>query len=165
VNLHFGSGVYFSLPGERLWLYEKHKSLFLETLEKSWAKLMAAADGAGVTVAVENCGDFSRGFVREGIEMLLSRHASLRLTWDTGHDAGAGYTDSEFVETHSARVAHMHLHDAAGAVSHLPLFTGQVDIEKALRFARERNARVVVEVKTAAALEKSVEELRERGLR
>lgn len=58
----------------------------------------------------------------------------------------------------------MHLHDAAGRANHLTLFTGEADIEKALEFARERGARVVIEVKTSAALEESVRSLSERGL-
>jgi sugar phosphate isomerase/epimerase len=165
VNVHFGSGIYFTLPDRRVWIYDKYRPEFLARLEESWARLMEAADHNGVTVCIENCGDLSRSFVLEGVEHLLDLHPSLRLTWDTGHDAAAGYPDTAFIREHTPRVAHTHLHDADGHDSHRPLFTGTVDVPAALKFARENDLRVAIEVKTAAALETSVRELDARGLR
>ncbi len=165
VNVHFGSGIYFTLREGRVRIYDKYRPEFLARLEESWARLLDTAERSGVTVCIENCGDFSRPFVREGVERLLDRHPSLRLTWDIGHDAAAGYPDTAFMREHAARVAHMHLHDADGRDSHRPLFAGTVDVPAALTFALESDLRVVIEVKTAAALEESVRALDERGLR
>jgi sugar phosphate isomerase/epimerase len=165
VNMHFGSGVYFTLPDRRVWIYDKYRSEFLARLEGSWARLMETAADNGVTVCIENCGDLSRPFVREGVERLLDLHPSLRLTWDVGHDAAAGFPDTTFMMEHVPRVAHMHLHDADGRDSHRPLLSGKVDVPAAIEFARKNDLRVVIEVKTAAALEESLRSLDERGLR
>ncbi len=86
------------------------------------------------------------------------------LTWITGHQCSQPFSDQPELDRHNDRIAHIHLHDSDGRLCHLPLFTGCLPVEDVLEFARERDIRVVIEVKTLEALEQSLEALAERGL-
>ena len=94
----------------------------------------------------------------------LSKLDGFCITWDTGHDAKVAYAERPVLMRHQDRIAHMHLHDYDGRSDHQVLFSGEIDIPGMLRFARERNARVLVETKTALSLEQSMERLRKVGL-
>ena len=65
---------------------------------------------------------------------------------------------------HKDRIAHMHLHDYDGKSDHQPLMTGEIDVPAMLKFAKERNARVLVETKTAISLQQSMERLKQAHL-
>ncbi len=56
----------------------------------------------------------------------------------------------------------MHLHDVRAGSAHQPLYGGDARIADALRFALERQLRVIVEVKTVESLKQSVERLNAR---
>jgi len=59
----------------------------------------------------------------------------------------------------------MHVHDFDGKGSHRVLFTGSVDVAAALALAKRNGIGVVIEAKTADALEESVKRLDQHGLR
>jgi len=166
VNLHINSGVYFTLPNRRAWIYEQHVDAFVPALVQAMTQLYAWGNENGVTVCVENAGDFAHGFIREAIEQLSAIHG-FALTWDVGHDASNGHSDQPLILANADSVRHMHLHDCIGKSSHLVLTTGEVDVAGSLAFARERDLGVVVEVKTVEALTESIrgiEPLLESGL-
>lgn len=54
----------------------------------------------------------------------------------------------------------MHIHDAISKSNHLPLFTGEIDINEKLRLAEKTGSTCVIETKRAKDLIKSVEDLR-----
>ena len=62
-------------------------------------------------------------------------------------------------------ICHFHIHDGTELPqrNHLALGDGEIDLPQRLRLAEERNARCVLETKTAAALEQSVTYLRGLG--
>lgn len=78
------------------------------------------------------------------------------LTFDVGHNAGAGFSDEPIIMEHVDRLHHMHLHDASGKSNHLVLGEGDVDL------AKERDCRIVLEVKTIEGLRRSMGWLKER---
>jgi len=165
VTMHLSPGTYFTLPEGKVWLYRKHRDLWLENLEESVGRIAELPAATGCKLLIENTGRFHEDFAAEGTERLLARFAPLvGLTWDVGHDVATGRRDAAFLTRHAGRVAEMHLHDWDGRSAHLPLFTGQADIEGSLAFARELGIPVVIETKTAEAVEASVRALRERGL-
>ena len=166
VNLHLSSGVYFTLPGKRVWLYEVHRPDFLQRLEQSFHELLALAKARGVTVCIENTGNFSQGFIGEAVKRLIALDPNtLQLTWDVGHDAGAGYADRPIFEQFRSRIGHVHLHDWDGKQSHSVLFSGQVDVPGILALARQLGVAAVIETKTVESLKESLRQLDERGLR
>ena len=166
VNLHLNSGVYFSLPDRRVWLYEKYKEKFLTQVEKAFGELVKLAQANDIAVCIENGSNFSLGFVREALESVLRASGTqLGLTWDVGHDAGVGFSDRSVFEKLQDRIGHMHLHDSDGKRDHQVLFTGKVDVPSMLDLARQLGIGVVIETKTVESLTESVRQLNERGLR
>lgn len=163
VTLHINPGVYFTLPDRKEWLYGIYASQFQPLLQESFEMLFGCARSLGVQVGLENTGHFGEPFMFEALES-LAEIPGLWLTWDTGHNAASLSSDQPALDRHNDRIAHIHLHDSDGRLCHLPLFTGCLPVEDVLRFARERDIRVVVEVKTLDALEQSLEALAERGL-
>ena len=63
-----------------------------------------------------------------------------------------------FILARQDALCHFHIHDGTEQPvrNHLALGDGEIDLAERLRFAEQRNARCVLETKTAAALEKSV---------
>ncbi|MBP7402379.1 MAG: sugar phosphate isomerase/epimerase [Clostridia bacterium] len=158
VNLHLNEGVYFTLPGQRLYLFEAFKDHFLEGIEALRSLCIRVAGSSGPVCCVENCGGFPP-FLREGIDRLLES-PEFGLTWDVGHDHAAGGVDRPFLMDRADRVRHMHLHDAGPAGNHLAAGEGVLDLGARLAFAREHRCRVVLETKTGEALARTVQWVR-----
>lgn len=161
VNTHLNRGVYFTLPSERLYLYERYPEHYRQAMDRfrrAWRE--GEAHGRPMLL-VENTEGFVP-FQQTLLEGWLQEDA-FGLTLDIGHAHAAGYPDAEFYRDHGDRLRHIHLHDARGSANHLSLGEGDVDLPAILRLAREKNCSVVVEVKTASALADSVEWLRSNG--
>ncbi|MCL4369029.1 MAG: sugar phosphate isomerase/epimerase [Actinobacteria bacterium] len=161
-TLHLPSGVHFTLPDRRVWVYEEYQDLFLSCLAESFEELYVCARACGVQLCVENLGDFDRPFIQAAL-LHLSEFPGFALTWDVGHNAACGFRDQRMLEEFNDRIAHIHLHDFDGARDHLPLWSGNADMVDALQFAQERELRVVIETKTLEAIEASLEALAARG--
>ena len=157
LNLHFSYGVYFTLPESRVWLYERHSCAFEGALDALRA-LVDAHCPRGTRVCIENTNGFP-SFARRGIERLLTS-PSFGLTLDVGHMHAIADADAPFYAAHMDRLAHMHLHDAAGRKNHLPLGAGELNWREKIALAEAHGARAVLEVKTPAALRETVEMLR-----
>ena len=84
------------------------------------------------------------------------------LTWDIGHSKAAKEIDVPFLLKHEDKLIHFHVHDGSEEPpkNHLALGDGEIDLRERLEKARVLNARCVLETKTIAALEKSVDYLR-----
>lgn len=163
LNMHMNHGIYITLPDQKVQMYERNfdtyrNSYFL--FRKLCEKWIGSAD---IVISIENT-DLFRDHEKKVIEQLLHSSAFC-LTWDIGHSKAAGERDRSFLETHQAKLCHFHIHDGTEAPpkNHLALGDGEIELEKRLQLAKKRNARCVLETKTAAALEKSVHWLKQRN--
>ncbi len=153
LNLHFSSGVYFTMPHGREHLYARKAEQFTQSL-MDFRALVDAHCPENTRVCIENTDGFAP-FAQQGIELLLdSPHFGLTL--DVGHMHGVEYADRPFFDRHGDRLAHVHLHDAVGKRHHLPLGAGELDWRGKITLAAAHRSRVVVEVKTVEALRESV---------
>lgn len=159
VNLHLNRGVYFSLPDRKIFLYDTYRERYLDRVQEMRDRCAEAA-GKDVRVLVENTNGFLP-FQRAAIDLLL-KSDTFGLTWDIGHSQTAAIDDTSFLLEHLNRVEHFHIHDVYSGKCHLALGTGIMDIQRYLALAEKRNARCVIEIKTAEALAQSVEWLRSR---
>ena len=159
LTMHLPMGVYFTLPEGKSYLFARFRDRYLRSTEAFRNRCAAALAGTGAVLCAENTGGFPP-FQREALELLLESPA-FGLTFDVGHSRAAGGADEPLMT--SARLRHMHLHDALGRKNHLALGTGEVDWPRYLSLARERNCRAVLEVKTASALRRSLAALRGAG--
>ena len=160
INLHFNSGVHFSMPSKKVWLYEQYRQEHRNNLEASFRPLLQLADECGVALSIENTGNYGLPHVTDALQELIDvGEGSLKLTWDVGHDAAAKYADRPFLLAHKSSIAHMHLHDANDKGSHLPLGEGIVPVKEVVAFARDAGIGVVLETKTFSGLQMSVDRL------
>lgn len=158
LNLHTPTGVYFTLPEKKVYLFASCRSDYMAAVGAFRELCEREIGDAPVRMCIENT-DGYRDFQQEAVEMLLASPC-FALTWDIGHSHAAGDVDEAFLLRHKDRLAHFHLHDAKGKSNHLALGTGEIDLAARLSIAEEQHCRCVIETKTAAALRQSVEFLR-----
>ena len=154
LNLHMPTGVHFTLPDKKVYLFDAYKAHFMESARRFRDLCEREIGDAPIRICVENT-DGYRAFQQEAVEALLES-SCFALTWDIGHSHAAGERDEAFLLAHRDRLAHFHLHDARGKSNHLALGAGEVDLPARLRIAKENRCRCVIETKTAAALRQSL---------
>jgi sugar phosphate isomerase/epimerase len=157
INIHLNPGVYFTLPDEKIFVYEKNKELFIEKFMDSLIKIGDIAKPLGIKVCVENM--MVHQFVEETFER-LSHIPDISFTWDVGHDAMSGYRMEKIFKKYPQKVKHMHLHDYNGKSDHQILFDGKIPLDDRIKFAEDNDLTVVIETKTALALRESVSRLK-----
>ena len=163
LTMHMNHGIYITLPDRKTDLYGQHFGAYLAAFT-NYRRLCGEWIGdADIRICVENTDGF-RPFECEAIELLL-QSPHFGLTWDIGHSKAVGEKDVPFLTAHGDRIIHFHIHDGREnpPANHLALGDGEIPLEERLRFAEARNARCVLETKTAAALEQSIRWLREHG--
>ena len=163
INLHVCPGVYFTLPGQRVYLYEKYKDNYLTNVRELRRRCEEAIGSSRLLLCLENTNWTAAPFLYQCVDLLLESPV-FALTYDVGHDCGTGGRDGVFIRDRQDRLKHMHLHDAGPNGDHLPLGQGTVDIGDKLCLAANTGCRVVLETKTIGGLKQSVQYLRNQGL-
>lgn len=158
LNMHMATGVHFTLPDKKVYLFNEYKDEYIRGLKKFRDTCAAEIGSGNIKICIENT-DGYEDFIQEGINVLLESNA-FALTWDVGHDYCSNNHDADFILSNRERLVHMHLHDAKGTKNHMILGTGEVNLAEKLEIARDNGCRCVIETKTVEALEKSVEYLR-----
>ena len=153
LNMHMAKGVYFTLPGRRVYLFERYEQHYLTRLKAFRDACRDAIGDADMHICIENCGGYP-AYQQAGIDMLLESPC-FALTYDIGHAHSAGYADEAFILSRSHRLKHMHLHDANAAQNHLPLGEGDVNLPAYLQLAQQHACSIVIEAKTIAGLQAS----------
>lgn len=160
LNMHMNHGIYITLPDKKVRMYERDFETYLKSYERFKSKCGEWIGDADIKIVVENTDGFM-DYEKHAIEMLLeSPHFAL--TWDIGHSKAVHEIDVPFIMEHVDRLIHFHIHDGSEnpPKNHLALGDGEIDIAERLRLAGSCNARCVLETKTVAALEKSVDYLK-----
>ncbi len=158
INMHLVSGVYFTMPSSKVYLYEKYATLYHERLAAFRDICERALDGADIRICVENP---FMGFQHHALDILLESKA-FGLTFDIGHNVGNDYRDEPVITRHIDRLTHMHIHDADPVTkkNHLVLGTGGLDLQSYFSLAQQHTCRAVIETKTIEGLRASVNYLR-----
>ena len=159
VNMHFPKGDFITLPDRRVYLYDYYAEEFKDALAEFRAMCGNALTGTSTRIAVENTNGWKE-YEQRAIEFLLESPV-FGLTLDIGHSHGVGDVDEPFFRQHDEKLIHMHGHDGLGKKNHLALGDGEIDLAGRFAWAKRRNARVVLETKTIAALRTSVQRLPE----
>lgn len=154
-TMHLSNGIYYTLPDKKEYLYNVYDSKYIKNMQDSFMAVYNVLDDQ--TLCIENCANFHLPFIKKALQQ-----APFAVTWDIGHDAASGFKDKAIIENCRLKVAHMHLHDCKGISSHKELYTGEIDIDAMVKFAKLKKIRMIVEVKTLDALKRSIKALRER---
>lgn len=163
VNMHLLKGVYVTTPGKVLLLNDVYRDEYLTRVRDFIKMCESETANSGVRIAIENVD--SNPFTEaqlEAIELFIGSPA-FALTLDTGHEMCLDFADGDVYSRHCDRVAHLHLHDSDGSHAHLPLGSGRVDIPAKLSQLTDGTT-CLVEVKTVAGLEESINYLRTNNL-
>lgn len=162
LNMHLSKGVYFTLPGKKVYLFNEYMDIYLSKLTVFRDRCEKSIGGADTKICIENADGYDKEFLQKGLALLLESKA-FALTFDIGHNAGIGGSDEEVIMKYESKLCHMHMHDVKGKSNHLPLGTGELDLPKYLYLAKKQNYRVVLETKTVAGLNESVEWIKNKG--
>ncbi len=162
LNMHLHKGIHFTMPNGKIYLYEKFKSQYLQSICEFVELVKAHTSGTKIKVLIENTGIYNHGYIADVVKCLL-QNKSFGLTWDVGHDYSSLHADSEILENYISKIEHMHLHDGIDKSNHMTLYDGEIDIDRHIEFSRARALTVVIETKTIAALKESVKRLVKNG--
>lgn len=162
LNMHMNHGIYITLPDRKVQMYERDFDTYINSYLSFRSLCEEWIGGADLVITIENTDTF-RSYERKAIECLL-QSPRIGLTWDIGHSKAAGEKDVPFLMSHQSRLVHFHIHDGSETPprNHLALGDGEIDLRERLRFAESCNGRCVLETKTVAALEQSVEWLKRK---
>lgn len=161
INIHMNPGVYFTMPSQKIYLYEKYKERYLKRMNEFLIFASQLLKGTSIRLSIENTGLLDLDFIREA-ETLLLQETFVGLTWDVGHDYKGKHVDTHFYEQWKERITHVHLHDATMEEDHLTLGSGQVDIDGVIDKMERQSCLCVLEVKTLDGLKESVRWLYQR---
>ena len=161
LNMHMNHGIHITLPDRKVQMYERDFDVYMQSFSVFRSLCEDWIGNSDVMIAIENTDGFP-GYEKKAIETLLESRR-FGLTWDTGHSKATGEKDVPFITAHQDRLVHFHIHDGSETPprNHLALGEGEIDLPCRLKLAESRNARCVLETKTAAALKQSVQWLRE----
>ncbi len=168
INMHLNSGVYFTLPTEKIFLFEKyneHYKTCVDDFINFTSTVLSSVDFP--LISVENTNGW-KIFEKSAIEKIL-QYDNFALTFDIGHSEAIGNLDEDFILQNKSKLKHFHIHDGtlpnsttkSFGKNHLELGTGNIDLLKRLNLAKETNSRCVIETKTVESLKKSVFWLKE----
>lgn len=160
LNMHMNRGVHFTLPDQKVFLFEKYRDMYLKNIRYYKTMCENMIGGYNIKIAIENTDGYT-AFQKEAIDILLESPV-FALTWDIGHSHSSHDVDEMYIMRNECKLKHFHIHDANADRNHLTLGTGNVDLIGKLNIANRNHCRCVIETKTVASLQKSVEWLETR---
>ena len=161
LNMHMNHGIHITLPDRKVQMYERDFDTYIRAFSAFRALCEEWIGKDDIRIVIENTDGF-RAYEKKAVELLLQSPV-FGLTWDIGHSKAVREEDVPFILEHRERLIHFHIHDGTETPpqNHLALGDGEINLRERLELAESRNARCVLETKTIAALEQSVQWLRE----
>ena len=155
LNMHLSSGVYFTLPGGRVYLFDEYRERYLADTSRFIRACEAEIGSSGIRICIENTNGYT-ALQREALSLYL-QSPCFALTYDIGHDHCSGGGDGAFIRAHADRLHHMHIHDAVCTPQHrqdhMVPGEGELDLPAFFALAASHDCTVVLETKTVAGLE------------
>ncbi|MBR2930440.1 MAG: sugar phosphate isomerase/epimerase [Clostridia bacterium] len=163
INMHLLKGVYVTLPGKVILLTDVYRSEYIDRVKQFIAMCEDEIGDAPLRIAIENVD--SNAFTVSQIEALelFMNSRVFGLTLDIGHDTCLGGSDRHVFNKYPEKLVHLHLHDSNGKSAHLPLGSASVNVAKTMSQLKYGDT-CLIEVKTIAGLEESVEYLKRTQL-
>ena len=157
LNMHLSSGVYFTLPDKKVFLFDEYEKQYLNSIKVFRDICEKAVGEFDIKICIENCSGYTE-FQNKALDLLF-KSPVFALTFDIGHYHCTGEIDRPIITKYIDKLCHMHIHDAANKRNkkdHLALGTGELNLPKYFNIARQHNCRIVLETKTIAGLMQSV---------
>ncbi len=159
INMHLLKGVYVTLPGRVILLTDVYKEDYTKAVKEFIAVCEEEIGERDIKIAIENVDNNTFTESQLSVLPLFMQSRVFALTLDTGHDICLDGKDRHVFNTYPKKLWHMHLHDCGvDKHPHIALGTGVVDIKGCIG-KLPKDGTCLVEVKTIAGLEESVEYL------
>ena len=71
LNMHFSRGNYFTLPEQKVYLYERYNDHFRARIANAIVKCESVAKDTDLKICIENTSGFTLDYLRKGLEMYL----------------------------------------------------------------------------------------------
>ena len=152
-NLHLNKGIYFTLPDEKFYIYEKYKNEYLKAINNSFKELSKFALEQSVDICFENTS--TTPVILQAFKKIIN-YPNLYYTLDIGHNIKDGEKAEKLFMENPLKIKHLHIHDSDSKTDHLELGTGILDIKKYIKFCEINDIYAVIEVKRRKDLEKSI---------
>lgn len=162
ITMHLMTGMYSSINGTKVYLYEHCRQAYLDKVERFRDTISQCLEGTETQFCIENTGGF-QAFHKQAIDLMLKSPA-FALTYDVGHDYKTGNADAPFILERKDRIRHFHIHDCNSRSNHLALGRGDMDIPHYLSLAGSLHCSAVIEIKESHALCESKEYLKKLGV-
>ena len=160
LNMHISEGAHYTRPDGIVYFYEAYQDAYLQRITQFRDACEAAIGDSGIRICMENSKAYF-GFQKAALDVLLESKVFC-LTLDIGHSYCSRFADEDWILARKHRLRHMHFHDAADLIhDHLPLGSGELELNRYLDLAWQQDCSVVLEVKTEAGLRESVKWLQE----
>ena len=163
LNMHMSKGIYFTLPSERVYLYNQYEDEYKKSINEFSSRMTDLISEDNIVFSIENTGIFDNKLVTDGLDMLLTNKI-FSLTWDIGHDIASVDKDNFYMLNKKEFIKHIHIHDVKNGKDHSTLYDGNVDIDSYIKFARDKNLTSVIETKTIESLKTSVSRLQSKNI-
>ena len=152
-TIHLDSGVYFTLPSEKVFLNEKYHSIYQTNLENSCKVLNDLAKDNDIMINFENLKvqDFTSLAIN-----IINKYKYLGFTLDIGHNEKNGDKAYPLFKK-SNKIHHIHMHDFDGKSDHLAIGDGTIDFKKYKNELKKNY--VVIEVKETSQLISSIKKI------
>lgn len=163
INMHMNDGIYITLPDQKVFMYNRNFDVYM-TYTKIFRELCEKEIGSSnIKICLENTDGF-HDFEEKAIDYLLESPV-FALTWDIGHSKATKEKDLPFITARENHLSHFHIHDGTEnpPKNHLALGDGCIDLPARLNLALKHNCTCVLETKTIAALEKSINWLKNQN--
>ncbi len=158
INMHIDKGAYMTLQDKKVYINEKYSEVYTTRFLNSIKIISDLAYKHNVIVCIENVSNFEFNYVQEILDKALN-YKNIYLTWDVGHDYLSDFSDSKILLKYKDKIKHMHLHDAKNGKDHLVLKEGELNIDEYIRFVKNQNLSMLIEVKSKEALVKSIQNI------
>ncbi len=135
VNMHLQKGVLFTLPNQKVYIYDKYVERYLDYINTFGQEIEQRLSGTDLRLVVENTGDFNLDFAKQSAQSLINQD-HIGMTYDIGHDFSSFGNDRDFIIENLSKITHMHIHDAIGEDHHLALGSGDMQLNRYIGFAR-----------------------------
>ena len=154
LNMHMKKGVYITLEGKKVFLFEKYNDSYMRDVKVFKEMCEKEIGNEAIKISIENT-DGYLDFEKKAIEYLLDSEV-FTLTWDIGHSHKVNDIDEKFIMKHSDKLIHFHMHDARKNEDHLALGRGEIDLDQRFKIAEKLGCRCLIEEKTIKSLRESV---------
>lgn len=149
-------GIYFTLPNNKVYLFKEYLDDYLQKTKEFIHIISRELEGTNIKVHIENTGIYDNDYIIQAIDIFM-KFDCFHLTWDVGHDFSSDNKDSFLIEKYIYKTTHLHLHDYIGKKNHLPLGTGELELDKILSTMQNSCKSIIFETKTSKGLIESVD--------